>query len=156
MPEAKEYAVKTITEQMNFVFLQGMSNRMDVSCFKYGDYKSNYAGTYTEPFRKQLSVSLRKLVVEWKGKGTSANGNAIMFAIERLLLYVDGGKVKDGIVPCGNTEYLMDAANGLMIEFTCPQVPGAAFAATDDNKSPGFSGLSEQEIKDFKAEHPEE
>jgi len=151
--ESVEHVVRATSKQMTFDFLQGMSNRMDFSFNKYGDYRSNYKGEYTEAFIKAASKAIRKLVVDWKGKGTSAYGNAIMFALERLLLYLDGGKVKDGTVPRGNTEYLMDAANGLMIEFTCPQVPGAKFEYTNETKSPGFSGLSQGEIEDFESEH---
>ena len=138
---------------MNFEFLQGMVSRMDVSFFKYGEFRGNYRGEYSEEFLRDLEKWLRPFVEKWKGQGTTANGNAIMFALERLLLYVAGGEVKGGTVPRGNTEYLMDFGNGGMIEFTCPQVPAAAFEATDDNKSPGFSGLSAKEADDFKKDH---
>jgi hypothetical protein len=37
----------------------------------------------------------------------------------------------------GNTEFLMDAANFLMIEFMFPQHPKAHFKATDSHESPG-------------------
>lgn len=37
----------------------------------------------------------------------------------------------------GNTEFLMDAANFLMIEFTFPRHPRAHFAPTDSKESPG-------------------
>ncbi len=36
-----------------------------------------------------------------------------------------------------NTEYLMDAANFLMIEFMHPSLEGAHFAGTDSDGSPG-------------------
>lgn len=38
----------------------------------------------------------------------------------------------------GNTEFLMDAANSLMIEFTHPAREGAFFRATDSRESPGI------------------
>ncbi|MEK9180166.1 MAG: hypothetical protein AAB897_02030 [Patescibacteria group bacterium] len=145
--------IKAQTDQMNFEFLQGMVNRMDVSFFKYGEFRGNYRGQYSEEFLRDLAKHLRALVKKWKGGGTTANGNAIMFALERLLLYVAGGEVKGGTVPRGNTEYLMDFDNGGMIEFTCPQVPQATFAATDDDKSPGFSGLSKKEAEEFEREN---
>lgn len=37
----------------------------------------------------------------------------------------------------GNTEYLIDAANFLMIEFMCPRHRDAHFRATDSSESPG-------------------
>jgi len=77
---------------------------------------------------------------------TSANGNAMIFILRRMLAYLNG-KAGD---PPGNREYLMDAANGLMIEFECPQMPDAYFKATDDQGSTGFAGLSEKEMEDFR------
>ena len=38
----------------------------------------------------------------------------------------------------GNTEWLVDAANQLMIEFMLPGHPNAHFRATDSNESPGL------------------
>lgn len=49
----------------------------------------------------------------------------------------------------GNTEYLVDAANYLMWEFTYPQVPGAYFKATDSDKSAGIVGISEKEMERY-------
>lgn len=37
----------------------------------------------------------------------------------------------------GNTEFLIDAANFAMIEFMLPSLPGAFFAPTDSDQSPG-------------------
>jgi hypothetical protein len=37
----------------------------------------------------------------------------------------------------GNTEYLVDAANYVMLEYMFPSLPEARFSATDSNKSPG-------------------
>ena len=50
----------------------------------------------------------------------------------------------------GNTEYLCDAANYLMFEFTWPQVPGAYFKATDSKDSAGIVGISEKEMEEYK------
>ncbi len=38
----------------------------------------------------------------------------------------------------GNTEWLIDAANQLMLEFTYPSHPEAHFRATDSDESPGL------------------
>ncbi len=38
----------------------------------------------------------------------------------------------------GNTEWLVDAANYLMIEFMKPQHPNAHFRATESTESPGY------------------
>jgi hypothetical protein len=166
MQQKTQRTIKSPNKQMDFDFLSGMAARMEVSFYKYGDYGVNYrGGEYSKEFLSGLNKSLRKLVRKWKGQGTTANGNAVMFALERLLLYTAGGKTKSGTVRPGNTEYLMDAANGLMIEFRFPQVPNASFKATDDGKSPGFSGLSskereelgtDKEMEDFRREHSEE
>jgi hypothetical protein len=54
----------------------------------------------------------------------------------------------------GNTEWLVDAANFLMIEFMLPAHPKAHFRATDSNESPGrFShqeGETDLQNKDLK------
>ncbi len=52
-------------------------------------------------------------------------------ALKSCLLRVD--KYRE----TGNTEFLVDAANFLMIEFLCPSVAGAGFHATDADASPG-------------------
>lgn len=78
-----------------------------------------------------------------------------------LVSYYKYGKVEDAMVPKGdgppkiinavasaelrlqkyrdtkNVEYLVDAANFLMMEFMYPQHPGAYFKATDSDQSPG-------------------
>jgi hypothetical protein len=38
----------------------------------------------------------------------------------------------------GNTEWLVDAANLIMMEFMYPQIAGAVFRATDSHESPGM------------------
>jgi len=139
--------VKSITGQINEQFLTGMSNRMDVSFYKYGDYSSNYEGKYSKEFLRDLKETLGGFLARWEdrvGKSTTANGNALLFTIKRLALYACGGEVKSGTVPAGNTEYLMDAGNGCMIEFNSPQVPKAKFKSTDSDKSPGFIGQAEK------------
>lgn len=46
----------------------------------------------------------------------------------------------------GNTEYLVDAANYLMFEFTYPRHPNAYFKATDSTESAGIVGHSYNEM----------
>lgn len=133
-------------------FLQGMLNRMDMSFFKYGRFGANYKGEYDREFLAALKKTLRKFLNDWDGKTwmrdgqpvrtTTAGGNAILFILRRLDAYLTGR----GDAP-GNTEYLIDAANGLMIEFVCPQVPKAYFKATDVKGSTGFAGISEREME---------
>lgn len=43
----------------------------------------------------------------------------------------------------GNTEWLVDAANFLMIEFMLPSHPQAHFRGTDSNESPGRFSFAE-------------
>jgi hypothetical protein len=50
----------------------------------------------------------------------------------------------------GNTEYLVDAANYGMIEFTFPQHANAFFCPTRSDESAGIVGMSIKEIEDFK------
>ena len=42
----------------------------------------------------------------------------------------------------GNTEFLMDAGNFLMIEFMFPSVAGAHFEAGDSDQSPGRASVT--------------
>lgn len=46
----------------------------------------------------------------------------------------------DRYIETGNTEWLVDAANFLMIEFMLPAHPRAHFKATDSHESPGREG----------------
>lgn len=50
----------------------------------------------------------------------------------------------------GNTEFLVDAANYLMLEFMYPKHVSAHFRATDSNESAGIVGMSVNEIERFK------
>ncbi len=147
--ETQKKEIKSVTEQISYDFVSRMAARMDVSFFRYGNFRRNYRGQYSPEFLSDVADMLGQLVHKWKGKGTSANGNAIMFCLERVLWYIAGGRTREGRVEAGNTEYLIDAANGLMIEFACAQVPNAHFKASDGSASPGFSGLSERESKQF-------
>lgn len=54
--------------------------------------------------------------------------NSLANAKERLQMYLD----------TGNTEWLLDAANQIVIEFLFPTVEGAHFRATDSDESPGL------------------
>lgn len=50
----------------------------------------------------------------------------------------------------GNTEFLVDAANYLMLEYMYPQHPNAHFRATDSNESAGIVGMSVNEMEWFR------
>lgn len=88
-------------------FVRLMKNRMEVSFHKYGPVADAY------PHKVDAIKSMQK----------------------RLQWYLDGDYSKD-IAP-GNTEYLVDCANFLMIEFMHPAHPDAHFKGTDANGSPG-------------------
>jgi len=47
----------------------------------------------------------------------------------------------------GNTEWLVDAANFIMMEYMFPQHPKAHFRATDSNESPGVEGTTIKAIE---------
>lgn len=90
-------------------FVQAMANRMAVSYHKYGPLAEAYPDKV----------------------------DAIKSLYIRIDLYLNGGITKNGKVPPGNTEYLVDAANFAMIEFMRPRIPGAKFVPTDAGGSPG-------------------
>lgn len=46
----------------------------------------------------------------------------------------------------GNTEWLVDAANFLMLEWKCPQHPEAHFRATNSDESPGLFNTSDRQF----------
>lgn len=50
----------------------------------------------------------------------------------------------------GNTEYLCDGANYLMLEFMYPQHEKAHFRATDSSESAGIVGISEKEMEQYR------
>lgn len=50
----------------------------------------------------------------------------------------------------GNTEFLVDAANFLMLEFMFPQHKNAHFRATDSGESAGIVGISVNEMEMLK------
>lgn len=88
-------------------------NRVEVSSYKYGSAKKNFA-----------------------------SGN--VQALPTAQLCID--KYKE----TGNTEYLCDAANYLMFEFTYPQHSNAHFKATNSEDSAGIVGISEKEMERYK------
>ena len=49
----------------------------------------------------------------------------------------------------GNKEYLVDAANYLMLEFMYPQHPKAHFRATESKESAGQVGMSVREMEQY-------
>lgn len=110
MAEIKFKGLPSSVPQSEFSeeFVQGMADRMAVSFFKYG-YVKDAVG------KDNLIESMRM----------------------RLDLYLYGGKTKGGNVNSGNTEYLMDAANFLMMEFMHPSLSNAHFTPTDSSGSPG-------------------
>lgn len=59
-------------------------------------------------------------------------GNAIQTAFERIELYLE----------TRNVEWLVDAANMLIIESIRPSLEEAHFRATDSDESPGIKGLT--------------
>lgn len=89
---------KVVSSEVSKQFIDGMTNRMVVSFYKYGPVK----------------VGAPKM-------------DAISSARNCMRKYAE----------TGNTEYLMDAANYMMIEFMFPKRDGAFFKATDDSGSAG-------------------
>lgn len=48
----------------------------------------------------------------------------------------------------GNTEYLCDAANYMMFEFSYPQHPKAHFRSTDSGESAGIVGMGVKQMEE--------
>jgi hypothetical protein len=95
----EERTIRFLPTEFSPEFVQGMANRMAVSCARYGPI----AEGFPEPFDALQSARLR---------------------LERYS-------------QTGNQEWLLDAANFLMIEFLRPRHPAAHFRATSDQESPG-------------------
>ncbi len=144
-----ERTIVSMNDQMNLDFIEGMTNRMETALYSYGEYKANYLGRYNKEFLRDVKAALGGIVKKYKrdNPSTTANCNSVVAAIERLLLYLVGGDTRKGTVKAGNTEYLMDSANQLMIEFSFPQVPKAGFEAGDSSSSPGLVGHPEREAE---------
>lgn len=80
---------------------------------------------FTDKMVRRMATSYHKYGPMRKARDA---GVLIMAAAEqRLALYRE----------TGNTEYLVDAANFLMMEYTTPAHPKAHFEATDSDGSPG-------------------
>ncbi len=108
----KEKSMSAVPEtEFDHEFVRLMKAAMDVSYFKYGAVADASPHKY----------------------------NAIDSAMVRIRLYLNGD-AKKGIAP-GNTEYLVDAANFLMIEKMHPSHENAHFKGTDEDGSPGRRNL---------------
>lgn len=70
-------------------------------------------------------------------KEVADRGNHVKSARDRIDLYEK----------TGNTEWLVDAANSCMIEFTHPQHPNAHFRSTSSGESPGIIGQDGERIR---------
>src|ERR1017187_8718900 len=101
-------------------FVQGMANRMAFSYGKYGAVADAY------PDKVQALVRWHKLSLKDKALLKLALGLLGSFG-KRLFLYFD----------TGNLEYLMDAANFLMIEYMRPAHRKPFFKATNEKAPPG-------------------
>ena len=54
----------------------------------------------------------------------------------------------------GNTEYLLDMGNYIMLEYMYPFLPNAFFKATGSGESAGISGISIKEVEKYREEKP--
>lgn len=90
-------------------FVQAMADRMAISFHKYGPVAEAYPSKV----------------------------NALKTLQRKLRLYTHGGVVKGKRIQPGNQEYLVDAANYLMIEFMHPANRNAFFKATDSEGTDG-------------------
>lgn len=100
---------------------------------------SDYNEKFDQLRKNRVEVSSHKY---GSARKNFATGN--VQAIPTALLCID--KYKE----TGNTEYLCDAANYLMFEFTYPQHSKAHFKATSSDDSAGIVGISEKELESYK------
>lgn len=82
---------------------------------------------FVEGMRQRMVMSFYKYGYVRDAYGVGGKVNAITSATDRMRKYAE----------TKNTEYLIDAANFMMIEFMCPSLEGAHFTPTDDDGSPG-------------------
>jgi hypothetical protein len=112
------------SSEFSSTFVQAMYDRMAVSFFKYGKVKDAY------PYPVNALESAFVRLLKYCGKDTFAKAfEAAMDKLER-----NDALTKDGD---GNTEWLVDASNCIMIEFMKPRHPNAHFEATSSKESPG-------------------
>jgi hypothetical protein len=91
---------------------------------KYEAPASEFDDGFVDGMARRMAVSFHKY-----GRVADAAGKVkcVESAEQRMAKYLDDG----------NTEWLIDAANFLMMEFMFPQHPGAHYRATDSGESPG-------------------
>lgn len=99
----------------------------------------DYNERFDELRRNRVEVSSHKY-----GSAKKNFGSGNVQALPTVQLCID--KYNE----TGNTEYLCDAANYLMFEFTYPQHPKAHFKATNDTESAGIIGISETELESYR------
>lgn len=87
--------------------------------------KSEFSEEFIELMRNRMEMSFHKY-----GAIADAYPNKVS-AIESAFMRVDK------YIDTGNKEFLVDAANFIMIEFIHPCVVEAYFKATDSSESPG-------------------
>ncbi|MES0334759.1 MAG: hypothetical protein SFH39_00155 [Candidatus Magnetobacterium sp. LHC-1] len=101
--------------------------------------KTEYCEKFDELRKNRIKVAYYNY-----GPAKQNFGNKLVDAIKTLKLQIK--KYEE----TGNTEYLIDAANYSMFEFMYPQHKKAHFRATDSSESAGLSGMSYNQIKEFK------
>lgn len=99
--------------------------------------KTEYCPEFDEIRKKQMATSYFKYGPV--AQNYPQNVDAIASAKLRIEKYEQ----------TGNTEYLADAANELMIEFMRSSHPKAHYAPSDSGESPGLIGMSMNEIKGY-------
>lgn len=96
---------------------------------KYGAPTSEFNEDFVDKMRRRMALSYHKY-----GRMVEATGVDMVADIIRRV---------DKYKETGNTEWLIDAANVCLIEFTHPKHPEAHFRATDSDESIGRTHASE-------------
>lgn len=100
----------------------------------YGAPASEFSESFVDGMRRRMAVSYHKYGLREDSVGKVM---AIEAAIQRIEKYQDDG----------NTEWLVDAANFVMMEFMAPQHPDSHYRATDSGESPGRPVVTSQGVR---------
>lgn len=97
----------------------------------YGAPATEFSEPFVDGMRRRMAVSYHKYGPREDSVGKV---KAVEAALQRVEKYRE----------TGNTEWLMDAANFVMMEFMAPQHPDAHYRPTDSSESPGRPVITSQ------------
>jgi hypothetical protein len=120
--------------EVSIKFLRGMCARMCMSFEKYGAVREAYPHKLDA-----VGCAFMRLL---RYLGPERFQTCCKAALEAMPISESSPHRRDR----GNTEYLMDASNFLMIEFMHPRHPDAHFKAEDSDASPGRMSIKGESV----------